>query len=550
MQPIRSLWESLAFAPRRVRAALRASNTSGLVWELTAAGLGESLRALTASHQNPSAIYRIHARNTPHKTALIWRERSLSYGELGRRIEALARGLVRRGLGRRQSVVSLMRNRPEHIELQNAVARASGGAVAVSWRSTPAELSFVLKNSEARFVFFEHELWPTVDQVARELDFPRDRLIAIGGEVPSVTRYEDVLTDAPATLAEDEESAAVVTYTSGTTGKPKGAVRRFPREVFVSTLEFIAQTPMRTDDVHLTVCPLYHMTAYGFLTFTHVLGGTVVIADEFKPETFLSLVERHRVTSTALVPTMLHRLIALGEPEIARHRTRSLRAIYCGGSALTGQLATRAMDALGDVLYNFYGATETGLVTLATPADLRAAPGTIGRALPHNEIVLVDDSGQTVRPGEVGELYVKNGQLVVGYHGDEAATRSSMLGDRFSVGDLARVDRQGRYFIEGRKRDMIITGGVNVYPTEIEAAIEEHPSVFEAAVVGVADAEWGERVKAFVVAKPGVSIDEADLKTYMRGKVASPKVPREYAFVSSLPRNATGKVLKRELAVL
>jgi fatty-acyl-CoA synthase len=408
----------------------------------------------------------------------------------------------------------------------------------------------VLKNSEARFVFFDSELWPTVEQVARELDFPRDRLIAIGGEVPSVTRYEDVLTDAPATLAEDDESAAVVTYTSGTTGKPKGAVRRFPREVFVSTLEFIAQTPMRADDVHLAVCPLYHMTAYGFLTFTHVLGGTVVIADEFKPETFLSLVDHHRVTSTALVPTMLHRLIALGEPEIARHRTRSLRAIYCGGSALTGQLAAQAMDALGDVLYNFYGATETGLVTLATPADLRAAPGTIGRALPHNEIVLVDDSGQPVRPGEVGELYVKNGQLVAGYHGDEAATRNSMLGDRFSVGDLARVDRQGRYFIEGRKRDMIITGGVNVYPTEIESAIEEHPSVFEAAVVGVADAEWGERVKAFVVAKPGVSIDEADLKAYLRGKVASPKIPREYAFVASLPRNATGKVLKRELAGL
>jgi fatty-acyl-CoA synthase len=208
------------------------------------------------------------------------------------------------------------------------------------------------------------------------------------------------------------------------------------------------------------------------------------------------------------------------------------------------------MDYFGDVLFNCYGATETALVTMAKPEDLRAAPGTIGKVLPGNEVRLLDDAGREVGVGEVGELYARNKMLVAGYHNDDESTRSSMRDGFFSVGDLARKDRDGRYFIEGRKRDMIISGGVNVYPAEVEAALEANPEVAEVAVVGVDDREWGERVKAFVVRKKGSSLDEGALKLWCRERLAGPKVPREFAFLDVLPRNPTGKVLKRELRAM
>jgi fatty-acyl-CoA synthase len=207
------------------------------------------------------------------------------------------------------------------------------------------------------------------------------------------------------------------------------------------------------------------------------------------------------------------------------------------------------MDYFGDVLFNCYGATELALVTMAKPEDLRAAPGTIGKALPGNEVRLLDDGGREVAVGEVGELYARNKMLVAGYHNDAEATRSSMRDGFFSVGDLARRDSEGRFFIEGRKRDMIISGGVNVYPAEVEAAIEGHPAVAEVAVVGVEDAEWGERVRAFVVRRTGTTLDEGLLKVWCRERLAGPKVPRDFVFLDSLPRNPTGKVLKRELRV-
>ncbi len=221
--------------------------------------------------------------------------------------------------------------------------------------------------------------------------------------------------------------------------------------------------------------------------------------------------------------------------------------IFTVGAPLPGPLGTQVMDHFGDVLFNCYGATETGLVTMAKPDDLRAVPGCIGKVLPGNEVRLLDDRGVEVAPGEVGELYVRNKMLVAGYHNDSDATRSSMREGFFSVGDLARRDRDGRYFIEGRKRDMIISGGVNVYPAEVEAVLEAHPDLAEVAVIGVEDPEWGERVRAFVVKKPGTAVDEGALKVWCRERLAGPKVPRDFVFMDALPRNPTGKVLKREL---
>jgi fatty-acyl-CoA synthase len=283
------------------------------------------------------------------------------------------------------------------------------------------------------------------------------------------------------------------------------------------------------------------------MSLSAILGQTVVLMDEFKPEPFLELIDRHAVTTTAVVPTMLHRVLSLPLATRKKYDARTLRAVFSGGAPLPAPLATDFMDAYGDVLFNFYGSTETGLVTLAKPADLRAAPGTIGKALPGNEILLLGEDRREVKAGEVGELYVKNKMLVAGYHNDEAATEQSMIDGFFSVGDLARRDASGHFFIEGRKRDMVISGGVNVYPAEVEGVLEQHPDVAEVAVIGVPDNEWGERVRAFVVKKHGSNLDEGMLKVFVRERLAGPKVPRDYVFIEHLPRNPTGKVLKREL---
>lgn len=547
----RALRDAARDAPENLRVSARMSTQSGLLWSLSRAGLGAFVRAGLSGSVNPSLIYRVHAKNSPSKPALIFRGRVTTWRELDARIDRLASSLVRRGIGRRERVLIMMRNRPEMVELGAAAARVGAGAVSVSWRTTAKELEYLANHSGARAIAIDADLLHVVEQARPQLPAALlENVLVVGGDAPrGTTAFERLYEDEPGGFEEagTDEDAAVVIYTSGTTGKPKGAVRKFPKDTMRSIFRFINETPLRVEDVHVVACPLYHSTAFGFLSISHILGNTAVILDEFKPEAFLEAVARHRVSTSAVVPTMLHRILELPEETRRRYDTSTLRVIFSGGAPLPGPLANDFMDAFGDVVFNFYGATETGLVTLAKPDDLRAAPGTIGRPVPGNDIRLLDDDGRPVGDGVVGELFVKNQLLVAGYHGDEDATRASMRDGYFSVGDLARFDRDGRLFLEGRKRDMIISGGVNVYPAEVEAALESHPDVAEVAVVGLPDREWGERVAAFLVPKAGATLDEGALKLFVRERLATPKVPRQYVFLESLPRNPTGKVLKREL---
>jgi len=548
------LRETLVELPGKVSTGARVARQSGLLFAMNRHGLRAMIGAL-GGPRNPSQIFKLHAANSPSKPALLWRDRSVTFGQVAERMNRAAAGLQRRGFQRNTSVVLMMRNRPEFLEVQGGAGIIGAAGVAISWRSTASELVYLANHCGAKAIVFEADLWPVVQHAKKDIPGVADAdTIAVGGDVPGCARYEeDFLAPpsvAPRVRKGDEEEAAVVIYTSGTTGKPKGAVRRFPKDAVYGFLRFIAETPMRVDDVHLVTCPLYHSTAFGFMSMSGMLGATGVLMDEFKPEAFLQHIERYGVTTTALVPTMLHRVLALGPEVLSRYDTRSLRVIFSGGAPLPGPLAIEAMDHFGDIVFNFYGATETGLVTLATPADLRAAPGTIGKPVPGNEIRLLDDAGHEVAEGQVGELYTRNKMLVEGYHHDAGATRESMRDGFFSVGDLARKDRDGRYFIEGRKRDMIISGGVNVYPAEVEAVLEAHPDLAEVAVVGAIDPEWGERVVAFVARRAGTTVDEGALKAWCRERLAGPKVPREYVFLEALPRNPTGKVLKRELREL
>jgi fatty-acyl-CoA synthase len=510
-----------------------------------------------------STLFRFIAADDPGRPALIQAGatdardpvapelRRLSYAEADALADRLAMALVRRGVGRGSAVLILVKNRIEFFLLGLAANRAGAAAVTVSWRSTVPELAYLAAHSGAEAVFFDVDVADTMRDAVKALGaVPRRNFISVGGAVPGFHSLDEVIAAERDLVADVSHEAAVVIYTSGTTGKPKGAVRKMAKSVLPATLAFIELTPMKLGEVHLSACPLYHSTATGFSTMTFLLGGTVVVLGSFSPERVLDAVERYRIDSTALVPTMIHRIIERGADEVRKHDLSSLRAIFSGGAPLGGQLAVDAMDVLGDKIYNFYGATETGIVTVAGPADLRAAPGTIGRAVPGNEIRLLDDQGREVPEGQVGELYARNGMLVEGYHADAEATRQSMLEGFFSVGDLARRDAAGRYHLEGRKRDMIISGGVNVYPAEVEAVLEGHPAVAEVAVVGVPDREWGERVRAFVAARPGQALTEDELRAYCKERLAGPKVPRDFVFLEHLPRNPTGKVLKRDLRAM
>jgi fatty-acyl-CoA synthase len=523
---------------------VRVARTSGLSSSLTARGLMAVAATMLSGANNPALVYRVHAMNRPDAPAIVTRQRTLSFADVWNAIARVASALRKRGVGRGTSVLLVLRNRPEFVIAQNAASLIGAAAVSASPHATVAELTHLATHSGAAVAVTEEDLLPSVREATGE-----GCRVFVVGEVTDGAIPWDELASAPidrAALWPDDEGAVVV-YTSGTTGRPKGAVRKFPKETFASAMQFIAATPMRAGDVHLVVAPLYHSTAYAFATMTHLLGGTIVLLDAFSPAAFLDALERYQVTTTAVVPTMLHRVVEHIDQlhDATRPLAPSLGAIFSGGAPLSGALATRVMDALGDVLFNFYGATETGLVTLATPADLRRAPGTIGRAVPGVEVRLVDEHH---RSSAQGELYARSPLLSAGYLREPDATRAATLEGFFSVGDLARVDEHGLYFLEGRKRELIISGGVNVYPVEVEHALEEHPAVAEAAVVGAADEEWGERVRAFVVLRHDARLDAEELRAWMKTRVAGPKVPRDVFFLPTLPRNPTGKVLKNRLA--
>jgi len=290
--------------------------------------------------------------------------------------------------------------------------------------------------------------------------------------------------------------------------------------------------------------PMFHSWGFAHFTLGLALSSTLILRRKFDPEHTLADIADHDATALAVVPVMLSRIMELGEQKINEYDLRSLRVIAASGSALPGELATKTMDALGDVLYNLYGSTEVAWATIATPADLRAAPGTAGRPPRGTIVKLYDPDGKEVAPGETGRIFVANEMLFEGYTGGGG---KDVIDGLMATGDVGHFDDGGRLFVAGRDDDMIVSGGENVFPREVEDLLADHPDVAEAAVIGVEDEKFGQRLKAFVVAKGDNELDADELKRHVKSNLANFKVPREFVVLGELPRNATGKVLKREL---
>jgi fatty-acyl-CoA synthase len=334
-----------------------------------------------------------------------------------------------------------------------------------------------------------------------------------------------------------------VVLTSGTTGRPKGAVRSGGGNP-LDAAAILTAVPLAGSDTSIVAAPLFHGLGHFLASLGLALGGRVVLRPAFDPDATLADVAAHRATVLVAVPAMLQRLLALPDRAVERHDLSSLRIVICGGAALSGGLASRFMDRFGDVLYNVYGSTEVALATIATPRDLRRAPGTAGRPVPGVTVRILDDAGRPVAGGATGRVFVGSSLRFDGYTGGGGKeVRDGLV----STGDLGRTDRWGRLFVEGREDDMIVSGGENVFPAEVEDVLAAHPAVAEAAVVGVPDEAFGQRLRAYVVLHAGARAGADELRTHVHDRLARFKTPRDVIFLDRLPRGATGKVLKHEL---
>jgi fatty-acyl-CoA synthase/long-chain acyl-CoA synthetase len=422
------------------------------------------------------------------------------------------------------------------------------GAVGVplNYRLSPDEAAYVVDNCDAEVVYVDAEYAGLISQIRDRIPKVRDVLIFDGdGELEQ--QLEKCPTSAPELTETAETSSGTMIYTSGTTGKPKGALRT--RAVDVSSagglVSLIGYVP---DDVYLTTGPLYHSGPGGFAAVAFALGNTVVLQRKFDPEDWLRLVQTYRVTTTFTAPTPIRMVCTLPAEVKARYDRSTMRRLIANAAPWT--LALKKMylaDFPSDSLWEVYGSTELGVDTVLRPEDHLRKPGSCGQPAPGVEIKLYDPEGREVtEPFQTGELYVRSATTFDTYYKADEKYREGSRGDYHTVGDIAYRDEDGYYYIADRKNDMIISGGMNIYPAEIEAALDASPDVYEIAVFGIPNEQWGESVHAAVVpARPGVT--EADIQAFAREHLAGYKIPRSVSFVAELPKTGSGKVLKRQL---
>jgi fatty-acyl-CoA synthase len=543
-----SLKEKLSVALWTSKVVRKTLQSTGVSQETTFAGLRAAVIGLVQARKlGPAGAMMVHAANHPHRECLIDKYRRLTYQEATQETVRLADGLLRIGCRPKDTVGIMLKNRSEFLLIANAAARIGCPVVQLSHRLKAEEAGYILDNANAKYLFFEDSLAALVRRLPEKAK-SLHQSIAVS-EAEGFLSYKSLGAqgDPKAKPPRLDEDPKLLIYTSGTTGKPKGAARKTGLSVLGPTMAFLDALGLKSDDRHLAVCPLYHSAGVGFAVFTLLLGGTVVILEHFDAEEVLRKIEQERLTTAMMVPTMYRRLVDLPREVFQKYDTSSLRRLVTGAALMPVPLQEAIAERFGHKLCDFYGSTETGWNTLAGPEDLRRKPGSIGKVIEGNQIKLLDKQGVEVRQGEVGQLYVRSMMQIEGYHADDEATQASMRDGFFSVGDLAYQDAEGYYFLAGRKTDMVISGGVNIYPKEVEDGLHQHPAVIDAAVIGVPHDEWGEALRAFLVLRPEIKASEAEIKAFCKEKMADFKCPREIYFVDELPRNPTGKVLKKDL---
>jgi acyl-CoA synthetase (AMP-forming)/AMP-acid ligase II len=490
-----------------------------------------------------SDIFAAHALMRPGKLALVCGERSLTYAELNARSNRVANALRSLGVQAGDRVAVMVHNSLEGFEVGVGLTKLAAMHVPVNYRLREHEVAYVVNDSGAKVMVGGPELVQVIEKALAEVP-DKPVCVAIGDEAPASWLHYEELLEAASEFPPVGEAALglTVTYTSGTTGNPKGAYR--PAGVQAQDLIRLVQLFELSDaSVHLLAGPVYH-SAPGFFANIHLLlGATLVVMPKFDAAEALRLIDRHRVSNTFMAPTLLQGLCDVPSELAAAYDTSSLHAIILGAAPCPYALKVHAEERFGPCLWEFYGATETAFVTILRPEDQLRKPGSCGKVAPGQEIRLLDAAGNPVPDGTPGEIWTRGPWLAEYYHKPEA-TAKSMKDGFFSVGDIAYRDSEGYYYICDRKIDMIISGGVNIYPAEIEAVLSAHPAILDVAVIGVPDERWGESVKAVVALRPGKSASSKELIAFCAERLADYKKPRSVDFVDEIPRNPAGKLLK------
>ncbi len=497
--------------------------------------------------RSPAAGYLSGVARYPDHISIIDELGSLTFRDVNERTNRLASSLSDAGIREGDGVAIMARNHRYFIEATVAVSKLGADSLYMNTAFSGPQLAEVADREKPKAIIYDEEFAELIGEAGRR----RKRFVAWSDSDDSTGRtaadptLEDLIAagDPSDPVPPDREGRAVI-LTSGTTGAPKGASRG-NTESLNPAISFLSKIPLRAEQPAHIVAPLFHSWGFAHFTIGLFLGSTYVLRRKFEPEQALAEVSRHRCHSLAVVPVMMQRILELPEETRRKYDLSSLRVTAVSGSALSGDLAIRWMDEFGDNLYNLYGSTEVAWASIATPADMRASPGTAGKPPRGTVVKLFDENGREVLPGETGRIFVGNEMLFEGYTGGGSKDEIDGL---MATGDVGRFDESGRLFVEGRDDEMIVSGGENVFPKEVEDLLSRYDGVADVAAIGVEDEQFGQRLRAFVVAEGSKQPSEDELKKHVTKNLARYKVPREIVFLDELPRNATGKVLKRELA--
>ena len=492
-------------------------------------------------------------------------EREIGYGWLMARANQLTHGLAALGLRPGDCVATLLYNQSEFLELALASAQSGTYFLPINWHLTGPEVAHILRDSQAKALIATRRTTPVAVQAAEQAGLNPDALFLVGSdESPStgsgsdgesMRAVEDLWTGRPAARPANPTAGETMLYTSGTTGRPKGIRRPLtgadpeaaagPLAQFTSGIFGVPSGPA----VQLVTGPLYHATPGGLALCGLHLGHTLVLMDRWEPEEMLRLIERHRVSYLHAVPTMFHRLLSLPERVRDRYDTSSLRSVVHGAAPCPIEVKQRMIDWWGPIITEYYGSSEGG-GTYVRSQDWLRRPGTVGLPWPGSRIRILDDDGRDRPPNEPGTVYIKMPGFQFRYHNDDEKTRANTRDGCFTVGDIGYLDDEGYLFLSGRTAELIISGGVNIYPAEIEARLLTHPAVADVGVIGVPNPEWGEEVVAVVQPRDGIAATtdlSRELIEYCRAELAGFKVPRSVVFREQLPRTDAGKLLKHLL---
>ncbi|OLR89513.1 acyl-CoA synthetase [Actinokineospora bangkokensis] len=466
---------------------------------------------------------------------------ALTFAQLDSRSNALARALAAHGVTDRSVVALLARDHRGAVETMLATGKLGARLLLMNTGFAKPQLVDVAEREGVTVFVADQEFAELVDALPEHL--PRFTAWVDDPRTAGTTLEQLIRATEDDPLPAPREPGGMVLLTSGTTGTPKGA----PRQVRspLAAAQFLDRIPLRAGEATVMGAPLFHATGLSQFIITFALHSAVVLRRKFDPEATLKAIEDNKATALVVVPTMLQRIMDLGSDIIDKYDTSSLRIVFTAGSALSPELGNRASAVFGDVIHNLYGSTEVSVATVATPEDWRAAPGTVGKPPVGCRVVLYDEAGEAItEPGVTGRVFAGSGLAFAGY---TDGRHKEIIDGLLSTGDVGHWDREGRLFIDGRDDDMIVSGGENVFPAEIENLLVEFPGVVEAAVLGVEDEKFGQRLKAYVVLEEGARASEDDLREHVKSNLARFKVPRDVVFLEELPRNATGKLLRKRL---